>query len=251
MTKEKDSAVLCRIRRISDERYRALKAEAFPIFEQWPAFSRFQYDQTIDESPLSLAEYYAFMRIRFGDSGRVHDDWKGIFSFPFELEFLNSGICHRYVVNVVNWRSTVELRFAKVIENKQGLDRSIYRRAVSEEFSEEQMEYLDAYLYGFVAANRKVMRYCDIPDFVRKIEMESVILGHRDGRFFERRYEDNKKFWEDTLADAGLTSAAISEEKWPEADALDSIDIKVPESFNARQETCLVRTQVRRNASRR
>ena len=79
----------CRIKRISDERYRALRSVAYPIFEQIPAFSYAMRYPDIDETPLNLAEYYALMRLRFGESGLFYDDWKGIFSFPVEVEVFN------------------------------------------------------------------------------------------------------------------------------------------------------------------
>lgn len=49
------------------------------------------------------------MQVRFGKSGLVYDDWKGIFSFPFEVEVFKNGCCHQYILNIVNWRSTVEI----------------------------------------------------------------------------------------------------------------------------------------------
>jgi hypothetical protein len=98
----------CRLKRISDERYRALRIAAFPIFGQMPACS-YARSHPGDERPLNLAEYYALMQVRFGKSGLVYDDWKGIFSFPFEVEVFKNGCCHQYILNIVNWRSTVEI----------------------------------------------------------------------------------------------------------------------------------------------
>ncbi len=216
----------CRIKRISDERYRALRSMSYPIFEQIPAFSYAKRYPDVDETPLNLAEYYAYMRIRFGESGFFYDDWKGVFSFPFEVEVVKNDRCHQYVVNVVNWRSTVELRFCKVFAGEEGFDASTYRQPNNDEFSNNEMKFVDGFLYGILLAYRKHHKFLEIPDFIRKIEMQSVILGYHEGQFFEKQYEDNDNFWEDVRRYPGLTTTAIREEKWPEVDEQGWIDVK-------------------------
>ena len=219
----------CRIKRISDERYHALRNVAYPIFEQMPAFSYSQRNPYSDETPLNLAEYYAFMRIRFGESGLLYDDWKGIFSFPFEVEVFKDDLCHQYILNVINWRSTVELRFSKVFTDEAKFDPRVYRQPINDEFSEEEMKFVDGYLYGSLLSARKHHGFYEIPNFIRKIEMQSVILGYHEGRFFEHRYEDNDKFWEVARSQPGLEVTAVREEKWPEANDRDWMVVQLHE----------------------
>jgi len=215
-----------RIKRISDERYRALRSAAYPIFEQIPAFSYAMRYPDVDETPLNLAEYYALMRIRFGESGFFYDDWKGIFSFPFEVEVFKNDRCHQYILNVVNWRSTVEPRFCKVFAGEEKFDPHVYRQPINDELSQNEMQFVDGYLYGILLASRKHHKFYEIPDFIRKIEMQSVILGYHEGQYFEQRYEDNDKFWEDVRSHPGLKATAMREEKWPEVDEQDWIVVR-------------------------
>ena len=209
--------VHCRIKRISDKDYCERRVLAFPIFEQWPAFGYARSRLGGDRKPLNLAEYYALMPVRFGKSGGLYDDWKGIFSFPFEVELLRDGFCHQYILNIVNWRSTVELRFCKTFTDDVRCDPQVYRRPIENEFSEQEMQFVDGFLYGSLLAFRERCDYSQVPDFVRKIEMQSVILGYRGGRFFEHFYEDNDEFWRAATSDPQLTPTAIRDEKWPDA----------------------------------
>jgi len=213
----------CRIKRISDERYRELRSVAYPVLEQIPVFSYVRRYNNIDETPLNLAEYYALMRIRFGESGLHFDDWKGIFSFPFEVEVFKNNRIYQYILNVVNWRSAVELRFGKVFAGEEGFDPDVYKQPINDEFSKDEMKFVDSFLYGILLAYRKRHRFYEVPDFIRKIEMQSVILGYHEGQSFEHRYEDNEKFWEDVRRYPGLKATAIREEKWPEVDEQDWI----------------------------
>ncbi|MCM8624894.1 hypothetical protein [Accumulibacter sp.] len=145
------------------------------------------------------------------------DDWKGIFSFPFEVEVFRNGCCHRYVLNVVNWRSTVELRFFKVVTDAQRFASRLYRPPIEDEFSAREMQCVDGYLYGRRIALRERRGYREVPDFVGKIEMQLVILGYRGGLFFQHRYDDPDEFWRDVWGDPRLREPAICEQEWPEA----------------------------------
>ena len=63
----------------------------------------------------NLAQFYATFQAAFGESGQVYDDWKGAFNFAFKVDIFKDKQTIPYLLNVVNWRSTVEFRFKKII----------------------------------------------------------------------------------------------------------------------------------------
>lgn len=187
----------CRLTRLDDDRYVQLAGNSVPIKED----IGFQMDLILHDrrrgKHVSLGEYYAAFEAVFGESGQLYDDYKGAFSFPFEVSVFKTEAVYLYLLNVLNWRSTVEFRFSKVISPEvvtDEMDRMVIRPPFSDEFSADDMNKVVAFLYGFVEGAVGTFRRFPIDEFVKKLESNLILFGYKNGAFFEEQYDDPEEF---------------------------------------------------------
>ena len=123
----------CRLSRLDDLRWRRLRRSALAIrtpelvADIWQAVARMRADRP------QLASTYTVLRALFGESGRCFDDWKGAFSFPFEIEVSKGSVRFAYLLEVASWRGALEFRFARQLGlAERGFNRSMcYPRAIA------------------------------------------------------------------------------------------------------------------------
>ena len=220
----------CRIRRIDDMRWIEFRKNGIPINEQFPVFSSYVPNECMGHEPLNLAEYYALMNIAFGKTGRLYDDWKGAFAYPFEVEVFNAAGEHKYIMKVTNWRDTVELRFNKIINDPSRMDAIVCKHPDLEEFYGEEMSFVDAFLYGCLLSFRSRDDYYQIPEFSRQIDSNIIKFGFQGGKFFETHYSDYEDYQRCARQNHRLEEETISNEIWPVSSLKDWLVITAPSS---------------------
>jgi hypothetical protein len=176
----------------------------------------------------NLAEYYAAMCLLFGESGHCYDDWKGAFSFPFKVKVFKGRQSFSYGLNVINWRSVVELRFFKILDqNDQSIDLSVYRKPIESEFSAREMVILDNFLCGYILGYKKSFKHRTIPSFFKKIDSNLIAFGYVDGGFFEHQHETQETFTAEVDRYKNLDARQNPAIQWPECEFGKVVDVEV------------------------
>lgn len=185
-----------RIKAISDDHYQHLARRSVSIVEQLPMFTslRIKALNSKDLTSLNLAEYYAWMRYAFGEPSRYYDNWKGGFAFVFQVEVIRNNHTYPHILRIVNWRSTVDFRFSRVLDTVESASSLVCRQPIEEEMSAEEMEFLDFWLYGFLQGVGRVAKHIEIPSFYKTAESNWISYGYFDGEFFEHRHDEQKSF---------------------------------------------------------
>lgn len=182
-----------RIKAISDYHYQHLSSRSVPIAEQHPTFTsmRIKARNSKVHTSLNLAEYYAWMRYSFGEPSRYYDNWKGGFAFVFQVEVIRNNHTYPYILRIVNWRSTVDFRFSRVLDTIESASSLVYQ-PIEEEMSAEEMEFMDCWLYGFLQRVGRVSKHSEIPSFYKTAESNWISYGYFDGEFFEHQHDEQK-----------------------------------------------------------
>jgi len=182
-----------RIQRICDRRYCALRKNSISIsFDYpWPGTNLFRSTEKYQDLLEDLARFYAAFRQTYGESGHCYDDWKGAFSFTFEIQVSNNGFDALYLLNVANWRSSIEFRFSKVIDPADtGYDRMIYHPPCKD-FPEKLMNGVSAYLYGYAEGYWSVTIARDGErEFLKWVDSNLILFGYQAGQYFEQEFDD-------------------------------------------------------------
>ncbi len=187
-----------KLTRLRDGDYYELRRSSLAIDDDYGFYMRFELYRRGKESDLNLAQIYTALKHLCGESGSSFDDWKCSFSFPFALEVRKAGKKFDYLLNVVDYRGSVEFNLRKPIapdDEKYDKDaRMKIHQPFEEEFSREEINQFIALFYGYLAGYFKsVSKYHD-EFFFRFISSNHVLYGYRDGRFFEEEIESEEKF---------------------------------------------------------
>lgn len=220
----------CRFWRIDDTAFRDIRNQSYCIHEQWPSYRLMHVSKNLNNrnDAFNMAEYYAAMRILFGEPGNYFDDWKGSFSFAFEVQVFKRGQYFKYGLNVINWRSTVELRFCKVLEQfDKKTDLETYRNPIESEFSAREMIVFDNYLCGCVLGVKSTFKLYEIPPFIKKIDSNLIIFGYVDGEFFEHQHQTQEAFEAEVDKYKHLSAANDNTIHWPEQEFSGVTDVEV------------------------
>jgi len=221
----------CQFWRIDDSHFGSLRKHSYSIQEQWPSFQlmrRNASSENNDGDSFNLSEYYAAMCVSFGQSGNFYDDWKGAFSFPFEVNVFKGRQSFRYVLNVINWRSVVELHFYKVLDTDfKSIDLAVYRQPIESEFSAREMIVLDSFLCGYILGLKEYFKHIAIPNYFKAIGSNLITFGHVDGVFFEHQHETEEAFTAEVERYKYLDTRQNTATQWPEREVTKVVDVEV------------------------
>ena len=220
----------CQFWRIDDNRFRNIREQSYCIQEQWPSYQLMHNasNKNSNRDSFNLAEYYAAMCLLFGESGDCYDDWKGAFSFPFEVKVFKGRQSFSYGLNVINWRSVVELRFFKILDqNDPSTDLSVYRKPIESEFSAREMVILDNFLCGYILGYKGSFKHRTIPSFFKKIDSNLITFGYVDGVFFEHQHETQETFTAEVDQYNHLDARQNPAIQWPECEFGKIVNVEV------------------------
>jgi hypothetical protein len=190
--------IRCQLVRLSDRRYRELRARSIPIEEDDFYLLRFMFELENRGKLLQLGQIYAALRELFGESSACFDDWKGSFCFPFGLSIRRASGTFQYVFDIHDWKAWVEFGFRKVIEaDLAGIDRSVIRQPFEDEFSKDEMNRFVTYVYAYLQGYCKTAFREQGPEpFLRQVQAKHGLYGYCDGRFFEQGYSSHHEYEE-------------------------------------------------------
>lgn len=182
-----------RLVRLNDDQYAMLRRNSLAISED-----HFHcWDLTMDRDLIlsSLSRTYAACKALFGERGRFYDDWKGAFSFPFLISFEVDEETVGYLMNLFNFKTSVEFRIDKLIPDEdETFERDIYHEPL-EEFPRSEINYLINYLAGFLTGYFESVKDSLTEEFSFFVRSNLIVYGFRDGRFFDTQYEDDEEFY--------------------------------------------------------
>lgn len=186
---QQPGSAYCVLTRITDATYIRLAKRSYSLSEQY-------FDGAPGDT-LNFAQYYTGMRCLFGEPGNLYDDWKGSFSFAFQVDVFRNENIYNYLLNILHFRGNLEFRFRKIMEDPENYDLSVYREPLEDELSGDDMVKIECFVYGFLlgyleTAGERVLQ--DIPDFILLSDSNHIISGYIDGKFFERFLQDERDF---------------------------------------------------------
>lgn len=182
-----------RLWRLYDDEFVPLRHRSQALWEDAFEFALMQ-----QSSELGLAELFVGLSDLMGESGRYFDNYKGSFSFPLLLILEQGERRGLYVLNLHDWRGTLELEPSRILLGEAR--RQVARPGivvVDPLFGNHPMSWLQGYLLGRVEGHfeNTCQDYCT--PFYQVVESNWIVYGYRAGRgFFSRRFEDSESFRE-------------------------------------------------------
>jgi hypothetical protein len=177
---------VCILRRCDDAFFRRAWLRSVPIEPEYlsPSFS------LLPRTTLGLPQLYATLTQLFGRSGKLYDDWKGAFAFPFKLTVERNSNQHKYLLKLTNYKAEVEHSILRVLQPGESLNRDVYYKPFDAELTRADMDSLVDYLYRSLEGYFQTMPRWDTP-FLKHVRSNLIVFGYnkRLGDFFEEEYE--------------------------------------------------------------
>jgi hypothetical protein len=183
-------AGVAELRRCDDHFFRKARALSIPIELRNPRLI-----SLADSRELGLPQLYAGLTALTGPSGDLYDDWKGAFSFPFKLTVRRGEREHRYLLNLMNYRSMVEPILYRVQQQGESYSRDTYHAPFEDELSSDDIVFVIDFIRGFVAGYLQTMPRWTVP-FVKKVQSNFILFGYdpTSGEFFEQEYDEAEAY---------------------------------------------------------
>jgi len=143
-----------------------------------------------EKERLGLAEAYLALTQLAGPSGRCFDDSKSSFSFPFLLEGPRIPANRPYLLEVRDYRGSLEFPVRKVVDadDPRLLDGLIHA-PFADEFSDEENEELVTFLSGYLMGFWNAIRHRVHDPFLKRVDSNLILYGCCDGACFAEQHD--------------------------------------------------------------
>lgn len=182
--------------RLSDREYLQLRSQSFPIRYKDFFLLRLSLKQENSPDELNLPKALLVLEQEFGQSSTHLDSWKQTFSFPFLLALDKPTGTFRYVLKIEDYRGGLEFNLYRVVDDfKYVGELQAYHLPIGDEFSEDEIEYVITYLWGFLEERSIRSRLeCEIKPFFRHVDASHIIYGYWEGKFVEEVIDDSEEY---------------------------------------------------------
>ena len=144
-----------------------------------------------------MPKLYAALTYLTGPSDNLHDDYKGSFSFLFELEVKKNSNVSKYFYLIYHYRSYIEFAIYQILpKSKRKRDTSRMRKPNPRLFSKEDIIYFSLAYSWHVLGCLKKSQHPPEP-FVKYSDSNLLLFGYDKNGYFIEDYEDEEEYEED------------------------------------------------------
>jgi hypothetical protein len=173
-----------RLVRLDDGEFSALHTRSLAIEE-----SLYVLDGILRWEDLLFAEVYLVLQHLTGPSGHYFDDWKSTFSFPFALDVLKGPREFHYLLEVRNYRCSLEFPIRKLVAAEDPrLQEGRIHSPFREEFSRAEVDAFIAHFCSWLADSWESIQDCPLEPFLHQVPGSHVLFGYCGEECFEKEY---------------------------------------------------------------
>jgi len=177
--------------RLNDEQYRKLSQTSIPIDDDY--FHLLSLSNT-NEIFSNCAKLYVSLKLLFGESGFLYDDYKGSFAFPFLILFEKKKKEYAYLLRIYNNLDRGEYIIRKIIHVEDtNYTRDVYHKPF-DEFPREKIRYFMNFICGYLEGFLEVGKDQYNESFYHNIDSSLFIFGYKDDDFFEYEFETEEEY---------------------------------------------------------
>lgn len=143
----------------------------------------------------SLPRTYAVLTTLTGPTGKLYDDCKGAFAFPFKIKVCRAEGEFHYLLKITNVRSMVDSSLYRISKPEEKYSPTRYQPPFPNELSDADLEYIGNYLCGFIKGYSETMPAWSTA-FVMDVQSNLIIYGYDPelSSFFEEQYDKEDEF---------------------------------------------------------
>lgn len=189
---ELKSGLTVDIKRIQPEKSNFKKYKLIPIKNSafWAVSMAFNYD----DKYVFLPQLYTALTYLTGDSDNWYDDYKGSYSFTFELNVKKDNLDSQYIYHVYHYRSYIEFSVYQKVSKEDTRDMSIFHAPNDLLFSDEDISYFSKFFCGYLLGYIEGSGYMPEP-FLKHSDSNLLLFGYAESKYFIKQYEDDTEYY--------------------------------------------------------
>lgn len=181
-----------KIKRILLEKFDDKDTKFIPIENS----AYFHFGSQVNKDSLILPKLYASLTHLTGTSDSNYDDYKGSFSFTFELEVNKNQEVSRYLYHIYHYRSYIEFSVHHIVSDADSRDKRIMHKPNDALFSDEDIIIFSLHFCGFVMGYIEGTKYLPKP-FQNYSDSNLLCFGYSDSEYFYKKYDDYEQYHEE------------------------------------------------------
>lgn len=143
----------------------------------------FNFSIRINNDPLILPKFYAALTSLAGMSDEWYDDYKGSYSFTFELEVQKNENITKYCYHIYHYRSYIEFDIYQIVPENDPRDSRCLTQPNDELFSEKDISLFSAFLY-YHALEYMIKNKYTPQEFVKCSDSNLLLFGYLQNEYF-------------------------------------------------------------------
>lgn len=155
----------------------------------------FYFGRQIEKDPLKLPKLYAALVYLTGESDDEYDDYKGSFSFMFELDVQNKDKNSQYYYHLHHYRSYIEFSLYHIVLEDDPRNPEYINKPDEELFSDKQITSFSVSFCNQVIKQMEEDKYSP-PPFVKFSDSNLLAFGYSQGEYFFKSYQDQEEYLE-------------------------------------------------------
>ena len=150
----------------------------------------------INRDPLKLPKLYAALVYLTGESDNRYDNYKGSFSFMFEIDVQNKDKNSQYYYHLYHYRSYIQFSLYHIVSQDDPRDPVIINKPDEELFPDKEITSFSVSFCNDVIKHMEEDKYTPQP-FVKFSDSNLLSFGYSQGEYFVKNYEDEDKYLEE------------------------------------------------------
>ena len=142
----------------------------------------------------TLAKLYAALSHITGEGDSLYDDYKGSYSFTFEIEVNKNGNISEYLYCMFHYRSYIEFSLYRIVTDRNFESTTAYQQPEEEFFSQQDISSFSVFFCLYLL--KLTEDYVPEP-FVKCSESNLIIFGHDGSDYFAYGYDDQNEFYKE------------------------------------------------------
>ncbi|MBY0544424.1 MAG: hypothetical protein K2Q14_02625 [Gammaproteobacteria bacterium] len=142
-----------------------------------------------------LAKLYAGLTFLTGDGDSCYDNYKGSYSFLFNLNVKQNSLEGNFIYQIYHYRSYIEFSVNELACRNDPRNPNVYCAPNDELFSNKDITNFSLYFCGYVLGFMKDAKYTPKP-FVKCSDSNLLLFGYAEDEYFNLEYEDYDEYLE-------------------------------------------------------
>jgi len=147
----------------------------------------------INRDPLNLPKLYVALTYSYGESDNRYDNYKGSYSFMFQLEVWKNNRLSKYYYHLYHYRSYIEFSLYHIVPESDSQEPQHIHKPDDELFSDD-----DICAFSFAFCDHILKRVEDIKyipeSFIKYSDSNLMLFGYLKNEYFVKDYDDQDEY---------------------------------------------------------